>query len=110
MAIFLAVVFFDPYLFFPKDAFIPANAFVTPAHIKPEWYFLANYQTLKIFPNAQFQNIFSRLAQKYQIGLLHFFLEGVTAEQFQADNLYPTAAAQPLIMNNVLQALKPLLR
>lgn len=51
MAIFLAVVFFDPYLFFPKDAFIPANAFVTPPHIKPEWYFLANYQVLKIFPN-----------------------------------------------------------
>jgi ubiquinol-cytochrome c reductase cytochrome b subunit len=24
---------------------------VTPDHIKPEWYFLANYQTLKIFPN-----------------------------------------------------------
>ncbi len=51
MACFLAVVFFDPYLFFPRDAFIPANPFVTPAHIKPEWYFLANYQTLKIFPN-----------------------------------------------------------
>ena len=51
LACFLAVVFFDPYLFFPKDAFLPANPFVTPAHIKPEWYFLANYQTLKIFPN-----------------------------------------------------------
>ncbi len=51
MAFFLAVVFFDPYMFFPKDAFVPANPFVTPAHIKPEWYFLANYQTLKIFPN-----------------------------------------------------------
>lgn len=51
MACFLAVLFFAPYLFFPKDAFIPANPFVTPAHIKPEWYFLANYQILKIFPN-----------------------------------------------------------
>jgi ubiquinol-cytochrome c reductase cytochrome b subunit len=51
MACLMAVVFFDPYLFFPKDAFIPANPFVTPAHIKPEWYFLANYQTLKIFSN-----------------------------------------------------------
>lgn len=51
LACFLAVVFFDPSLFFPKESFIPANAFVTPAHIKPEWYFLANYQTLKIFPN-----------------------------------------------------------
>jgi ubiquinol-cytochrome c reductase cytochrome b subunit len=51
LACFFAVVFFDPYLFFPKEAFIAANPFVTPAHIKPEWYFLANYQTLKIFPN-----------------------------------------------------------
>jgi len=51
LALFLAVVFFDPYLFFPKDAFLPANPLMTPAHIKPEWYFLANYQTLKIFPN-----------------------------------------------------------
>jgi len=51
LAFFMAVVFFDPYLFFPKDAFLPANPLVTPAHIKPEWYFLANYQTLKIFPN-----------------------------------------------------------
>jgi ubiquinol-cytochrome c reductase cytochrome b subunit len=51
LAFFLAVVFFNPYIFFPKDAFLTANPLVTPAHIKPEWYFLANYQTLKIFPN-----------------------------------------------------------
>jgi ubiquinol-cytochrome c reductase cytochrome b subunit len=51
LACFLAVVFFDPYIFFPKDAFIPANPYLTPAHIKPEWYFLANYQTLKLFPS-----------------------------------------------------------
>ena len=50
-AIFLAVVFFVPQLLFTPDAFVPANAFKTPAHIKPEWYFLANYQTLKIFPS-----------------------------------------------------------
>jgi len=51
LAFFLAVVFFDPYLFFPKDSFVAANPFQTPAHIKPEWYFLTNYQILKIFPN-----------------------------------------------------------
>ncbi len=51
MAFFFAVLFFDPYIFFPKDAFIPANQYMTPEHIKPEWYFLANYQTLKIFPS-----------------------------------------------------------
>ena len=51
LAFFLAVVFFDPYLFFTRESFVAANPFQTPAHIKPEWYFLANYQTLKIFPN-----------------------------------------------------------
>ncbi|MGD0844534.1 MAG: cytochrome bc complex cytochrome b subunit [Geobacteraceae bacterium] len=50
-ALFAAVLFFSPYIFFPKDAFVQANPFQTPAHIKPEWYFLANYQTLKLFPN-----------------------------------------------------------
>jgi len=50
-SLFAAVVFFCPGIFFPDDAFIQANPFLTPAHIKPEWYFLANYQTLKLFPN-----------------------------------------------------------
>jgi len=50
-AVFLGVVFFNPYLFFPATAFVPADPYVTPAGIKPEWYFLPNYQTLKIFPS-----------------------------------------------------------
>ena len=50
-AIFLAVVFFAPNMPFTPDSFVPADPFKTPAHIKPEWYFLANYQTLKIFPS-----------------------------------------------------------
>ncbi|WP_136516083.1 cytochrome b [Geomonas edaphica] len=50
-AVFLAVVFFWPNMPFTPDAFVPADPFKTPAHIKPEWYFLANYQTLKIFPS-----------------------------------------------------------
>ncbi|PIX04846.1 MAG: arylesterase [Gallionellales bacterium CG_4_8_14_3_um_filter_54_18] len=71
---------------------------------------------MKLPPNygaayiAQFQGVFTRLAEEHQINLLPFLLEGVTAEQFQADNLHPTAAAQPQIMKNVQQALKPLLR
>ena len=51
LALFFVVLFFDPYVFLPKDAFIPADPFLTPAHIKPEWYFLPNYQTLKLFPS-----------------------------------------------------------
>ena len=51
LALFFAVLFFAPYLFLPGEAFVPADPFVTPAHIKPEWYFLPNYQALKLFPN-----------------------------------------------------------
>ena len=38
-------------LLWPADLAPRANVLVTPAGIKPEWYFLANYQTLKIFPS-----------------------------------------------------------
>jgi ubiquinol-cytochrome c reductase cytochrome b subunit len=53
--VFLAVMFFIitflPTLLLPEEANIPADPFKTPAHIKPEWYFLAPYQMLKIVPN-----------------------------------------------------------
>ena len=52
---YFALMFFIlsvmPTLFLPEDANIPADPFRTPAHIKPEWYFLAPYQMLKIVPN-----------------------------------------------------------
>jgi ubiquinol-cytochrome c reductase cytochrome b subunit len=51
LALILGVVFFAPGLFFPPTAFEPADPFVTPKGIKPEWYFLWAYQTLKIFPS-----------------------------------------------------------
>ena len=51
LAILVAVAFFAPMLFIPPAALEPANPFVTPPGIKPEWYFLWAYQTLKIFPN-----------------------------------------------------------
>jgi len=34
----------------PAEIREPANPFKTPPHIKPEWYFLAMYQFLKLFP------------------------------------------------------------
>lgn len=71
---------------------------------------------MKLPPNygepyiSQFQGMFPRLAEKRRISLLPFLLDGVSADQFQADNMHPAAAAQPQVMRNVLQALKPLLR
>lgn len=57
----------------------------------------------------QFRAIYPKLAKQHKIALLPFLLEGIPPEQFQADNLHPNAAAQPLIMDNVLHALLPLL-
>ena len=51
LACFMSLVFFFPNMFIPSTAYLPANPYVTPSHIKPEWYFLANYQTLKLFPS-----------------------------------------------------------
>jgi len=75
LAFFLAVVFFDPYVFFPSDAFVPANPFQTPAHIKPEWYFLPNYQTLKIFP-SEFLGLAVQGAAMTFLALLPFIDRG----------------------------------
>ncbi len=59
---------------------------------------------------TRFRNLYPRLAQRYHVALVPFMLEGVSNEQFQADNLHPTAAAQPQVKDNILRALKPLLR
>jgi len=57
----------------------------------------------------RFHAVYSKLAKKHKITLLDFMLEGVTPEQFQADNLHPNAEAQPQILKNVLPAVAPLL-
>jgi ubiquinol-cytochrome c reductase cytochrome b subunit len=74
-AIFLFLVYFAPSLFFPVEAFVPADPFHTPAHIKPEWYFLANYQTLKLFPN-EFIGIMIQVVAMTLIALLPFLDRG----------------------------------
>lgn len=51
LAVLIAVTFFAPQVFIPPEALVPADPYNTPAHIKPEWYFLWAYQTLKIFPS-----------------------------------------------------------
>lgn len=51
LAALMAIVTFAPQLFMPVESLEPADPFNTPEHIKPEWYFLWAYQTLKIFPS-----------------------------------------------------------
>nr|UZG66079.1 cytochrome b [Pteroptyx maipo] len=40
-----------PYLMGDPENFSPADPLVTPAHIKPEWYFLFAYAILRSIPN-----------------------------------------------------------
>lgn len=57
----------------------------------------------------RFKSLYPNLAQRHRIALVPFMLEGIAAEQFQADNLHPTAEAQPKILKTVMQKLRPML-
>lgn len=57
----------------------------------------------------RFKALYPRLAQRHHIALVPFMLQGIQAEQFQADNLHPVAEAQPQILHTVLGKLTPLL-
>jgi ubiquinol-cytochrome c reductase cytochrome b subunit len=50
-ALMFFIIAFAPALFLPEDTNVPADPYKTPEHIKPEWYFLAPYQMLKLVPN-----------------------------------------------------------
>nr|AAD12575.2 cytochrome b [Bolomys urichi] len=50
MALMILALFFPDALEDP-DNFTPANPLNTPAHIKPEWYFLFAYAILRSIPN-----------------------------------------------------------
>ncbi len=60
----------------------------------------------------QFHDTFGEVAKARKTALVDFLLEGVAtdAQLFQADNLHPTAEAQPLLLNNVWRGLAPLLK
>lgn len=47
---FSLVLFFFPIIFNEPENFISANPLSTPAHIKPEWYFLWAYAILRAIP------------------------------------------------------------
>lgn len=58
-----------------------------------------------------FADLFPELAAEQSLVLLPFLLDGVAQQRhlLQADGVHPTAEAQPLILNNVLPVLTPLL-
>jgi ubiquinol-cytochrome c reductase cytochrome b subunit len=67
--VYMAVVFFMPSIFSPDTALQRANPLDTPAHVKPEWYFLASYQILKLMPTE-----LTGILVQMLVGAVLFFL------------------------------------
>jgi acyl-CoA thioesterase I len=61
---------------------------------------------------AGFRELYPKLAARHRIALVPFLLEGIAdkPDLFQADQLHPGAAAQPVILDTVWKTLEPLLR
>lgn len=59
----------------------------------------------------RFRDIYKELAEKFELPLVQFLLEGVATEAalMQRDGIHPTAEAQEKILNNVWPVLQPLL-
>lgn len=60
----------------------------------------------------QFHAMYGELAKKYQLATVPFFLENVAenSQLMQSDQIHPTSAAQPRLLDNVWPALKALLK
>jgi acyl-CoA thioesterase I len=60
---------------------------------------------------SEFRDLYARVAKKADVALVPFLLRGVDRpDLFQADQLHPTAAAQPMLLDNVWPVVEPLLR
>jgi acyl-CoA thioesterase-1 len=59
----------------------------------------------------EFEALYTAVAQAHKAPLVPFFFAGFGErnEMFQPDRIHPTAAAQPLLLDNVWPALQPLL-
>jgi len=59
----------------------------------------------------RFHDIYKELAEKFELPLVQFLLEGVATEAalMQRDGIHPTAEAQEKILDNVWSVLQPLL-
>jgi len=59
-----------------------------------------------------FEDVFVEVAKTEGVPLVPFLLDGIGEKRdlFQADNIHPTSAAQPIILDTVWKGLEPLLR
>jgi acyl-CoA thioesterase-1 len=60
----------------------------------------------------EFAAAFGALARRHGTAYVPFLLEGMAddLDKFQPDRIHPTAAAQPILLDNVWKALRPLLK
>ncbi|MBB5399723.1 acyl-CoA thioesterase-1 [Paraburkholderia sp. JPY162] len=60
----------------------------------------------------KFHGLYGQLSKEFHLPLVPFLLAGIAdkPDMFQADQIHPTQQAQPLLLNNVWPAVKPLLR
>ncbi|SAL65524.1 arylesterase [Caballeronia terrestris] len=61
--------------------------------------------------SQKFHGVYEQLSKEKKVPLVPFLLAGIADQptMFQADQIHPTAQAQPLLLENVWPSLKPLL-
>ena len=59
----------------------------------------------------EFESAFAEVAKRHRTALVPFVFEGMGDDftKFQSDRIHPTEAAQPILLENVWKALRPLL-
>jgi len=59
----------------------------------------------------EFESAFAEVAKRHRTALVPFVFEGMGDDfsKFQPDRIHPTEAAQPILLENVWKALRPLL-
>nr|UZG66105.1 cytochrome b [Asymmetricata circumdata] len=83
LMLFTIFVMMYPYLMGDPDNFTPADPLVTPAHIKPQWYFLFAYAILRSIPN----NLGGVLALFMSIMIVMFM--PMFKKKIQSNSFYP---------------------
>ena len=60
----------------------------------------------------EFEAVYTEVARRQKVPLVPFMLQGVWGQRglMQSDNIHPTAAAQPVILETVWKGLQPLLK
>ena len=60
----------------------------------------------------EFEAVYTEVARRQKVPLVPFMLQGVADKRdlMQPDNIHPTAAAQPVILETVWKGLRPLLK